>query len=78
MGDEMIGRRALDPPLGALARLLALALEPGERSVVLGDLTESQASARRRLRDVAGLVARRQLAALFQAQTRPWDSASRP
>jgi hypothetical protein len=70
MGDEMTGHRTLDRPLGALARLLALALEPGERSVVLGDLIESHASAGRAVRDVASLVARRQLA--LWAVPAPW------
>ena len=66
----MTGPRALDRPLGALARRLALTLEPGERSVVLGDLIESRASAARAVRDVASLVSRRQLALWMKPA--PW------
>jgi hypothetical protein len=53
-----------------LAESLARLLEPDERQAVLGDIAESGESAIEALRDVLGLVARRQ-AALWKG-TRPW------
>jgi len=56
-----------------LSRFVEIAsemLEPDERDAVRGDLAESGASARQALRDVLGLVARRQ-AALWK-HWRPW------
>jgi hypothetical protein len=45
-------------------------LEPEEREVVLGDVTETRATSSRALRDVLGLVIRRQ--AILWAGWRPW------
>jgi hypothetical protein len=45
-------------------------LEPDEREVVLGDVTESTMTSTRALRDVLGLVIRRQ--AILWAGWRPW------
>lgn len=45
-------------------------LEPDEREVVLGDVTESRVTSSRALRDVLGLVIRRQ--AILWAGWRPW------
>jgi hypothetical protein len=49
---------------------LAGALEPGEREAVLGDLAEANEPSAQALRDLAGLVARRQLTLWKQWQ--PW------
>jgi cytochrome c biogenesis protein CcmG/thiol:disulfide interchange protein DsbE len=56
--------------MNRLVTLLATALEPGERDAVLGDLAESGATGPQTLRDVLGLVVRRQ-AALWR-NWRPW------
>lgn len=52
--------------LDAVSRML----EPDEREVVLGDVTESKVTGSRALRDVLGLVTRRQ--AILWAGWRPW------
>jgi hypothetical protein len=53
-----------------LADLLSGLLEPDERDAVRGDLIESRVSGRRALRDVLGLVVRRQ--AMAWLEWRPW------
>lgn len=60
----------IDRALLALSRAVARTLDPSEREVVLGDLAESRACPGRHLREIAGLAARRQLAAL--AAPGPW------
>jgi hypothetical protein len=57
----------------SLTDVTALLLEPDERDAVLGDLAEADASASRSLLEVAGLVARRQLA--LWVSWRPWLAA---
>jgi len=52
--------------IDAVSRMLG----PDEREVVLGDVTESRVTGRRALRDVLGLVIRRQ--AILWAGWRPW------
>jgi hypothetical protein len=70
VGDQVSGGRPFGQALDTLSRALALALEPGERAIVLGDLAESAAAPVRRLREVAGLVARRQIA--LWGAPEPW------
>ena len=53
-----------------LVDILSLMLHPGERDVVRGDLAESGAAGSQALRDVLGLVVRRQAAPWMH--WRPW------
>jgi hypothetical protein len=57
-------------PGGWFLRLLARALEPVEREVVLGDLAESSGTNCSAIRDLLGLIIRRQ-AGLWSVW-RPW------
>jgi len=57
-----------------LVEVIALQLTPTEREVVLGDLIETRETAWRGMREVSGLVARRQLQ-LWNGW-RPWLAAS--
>ena len=63
-------RRLADRLQVTLIGALAAALDPAERTVVLGDLAESKASPACALREITGLVARRQLA--VWAEPGPW------
>jgi hypothetical protein len=63
-------RRCVGRAAAALTHTLAATLEPGERAVVLGDLAESHAAPAKALREIASLVARRQLSAW--AAPGPW------
>jgi hypothetical protein len=54
----------------SLVNIVSEMLEPDEREVVLGDFAESGETAGRALRDVLGLVARRQ--ANLWSESRPW------
>jgi hypothetical protein len=56
-----------------LIEIVALRLTPAEREIVLGDLIETRETAWRGMRDVSGLVARRQLQ-LWNGW-RPWLAA---
>ena len=64
MGEAVTGfwRRLID--------FVSRGLEPAEREAVLGDLAESTASGAEKLRDVLGLVVRRQAALWWD--WRPW------
>ncbi|MBZ5607132.1 MAG: hypothetical protein LAP38_02655 [Acidobacteriia bacterium] len=53
-----------------LVDIVSRALEPGERDIVRGDFAESQQTGPQALRDVLGLVARRQMAPWHN--WRPW------
>jgi hypothetical protein len=56
--------------MNRLVRLVARALEPDEREIVLGDLAERGSSGSRALFDVLGLVVRRQLS--IWTSWHPW------
>jgi len=70
MGDGLDGGNVRLGMLWRCADRLSHLLEPAERSVVLGDLVESRAGGGRALREIGGLVGRRQ-AALWLAWE-PW------
>jgi hypothetical protein len=62
--------REARPKTGFLIQILLRALEPWEREVVLGDLTESGISGARALFEISGIVLRRQLQ--IWTTWRPW------
>ena len=70
MGGEPSRDQAMNRICWWLVDVVSRMLEPGERDVVRGDFAESGESGGRALRDVLGLVVRRQ-AALWK-DWRPW------
>ena len=56
-----------------LIEVMALQLTPAEREIVLGDLVETRASAWQGMREVSGLMVRRQLQ--LWNSWRPWLAA---
>lgn len=70
MGDESTGSPIMSRICWWLVDILSLMLEPDEREAVRGDLTESSESGPKALRDVIGLVVRRQ--AILWTARRPW------
>lgn len=70
MGDESIGSSNMTRTCWWLVDILSLMLEPDDREAVRGDLTESNESGPKALRDVIGLVARRQV--VLWTGWQPW------
>jgi hypothetical protein len=58
-----------------LIEVMALPLTPAEREIVLGDLIETRETAWRGMREVSGLVVRRQLQLQLWNGWRPWLAA---
>jgi hypothetical protein len=70
VANEQTSNRTMTRIMRRLVDALSMTLDPDERDAVQGDLMESQASAAAELREVLGLVLRRQSA--LWADWRPW------
>jgi hypothetical protein len=70
MGDDPSCGPMMTRVCWQLVEILSLMLHPDERQVVRGDLVESGATGNQALRDVLGLVVRRQ--ATLWMHWRPW------